>query len=454
MGLGRRRRLTPLLFCLVGALAGGLLLAACDGGSDGPQAPAVLAHVEGQPITAADFERALGKLEPTRDGSARDLEAWRRQFQLMIDKELLLAEARALGLEDSDAVRARVRGWERAHLTGALVEVLMADRLVWDEADLAAFFEQRGGGSEARLWRRQVADRGEALALLARARDQGVQALGGAADLGWVNPLDAEEPGLAMLVARQQGAVELVEGQAGLALVEVAQVRQVSLAERRERAERALETERRSAANMALVEKLTAQYEVRLDTAAVNRLAATGSVERANPGLLLVRSSLGDWNVADFTAALAVLPPSQRRLPTLAAALGFQITRAYIISALLETEARSHGLYEVFETKRRHLVEQEMVDALWRREGLSKVKVNQAQARAYYEAHKGRYAGLEGKKLGRQVERDLREEQAAPYFEGYLEQLRQRYADQIKVDEQALSAFIADKRRGEAPVDM
>ena len=63
-------------------------------------------------------------------------------------------------------------------------------------------------------------------------------------------------------------------------------------------------------------------------------------------------------------------------------------------------------------------------------------------------------ARVEHRHLGRRVERDLREEKAAPYFEEYLERLRQRYADRVEVDEEALRAFIADKRRAEAPVDM
>ena len=443
-------------FTALRAAALALLLAGgcAPEGEGAPEASPTLARVGEQSITAADFEAALGKLASSGGDEAADLEAWRKRFQLLVDKELLLLEARSLGLEDDSEVRGRVQGWARAHLTEALAETLMADRLRWDEAQLRSFVARRGGDRAARLWRLAVAERGAALDLLARARKEGLQALGPAEDLGWVSPLDAKDGRLAALAANDAGSVELVEGPEGLSLVEVAQVRAVAFEDARAEAEKALAAERRNEANMALVERLTGDYEVRLDTAAVGALAAAGDVRGVNPGLLLVRSSLGDWKAADLAAALEDLPPAQRKLPGDRVALGFQVTRAYIVSLLLEDAAGNHGLSAEYEKRRRRVVEEEMVDVLWRREGLSRVSVSQAEMRAYYEARKGRYAGVERKALGRRIERDLREEKAAPYFEEYLERLRQRYADRVEIDEEALRALIADKRRAEAPVDM
>ena len=432
-----------------------LLVAGCGpSGQETPPESPTLARVGDRSVRAVDFASALDRLAASSGDEAADIEVWRQRFQLLIDKELLLLEARSLGLEKDNEVRTRVQGWSRAHLTEALVGTLMADRLRWDEEQLRSFFARRGGDRAARLWRLAVTDRQAALDLLTRARKEGLQALGAAEDLGWVSPLSAADGRLAALAVNEAGSVELVEGPEGLSLVEVTEVRSVAFEAARAEAERALGAERRNEANMALVERLTGDYQVRLDTAAVSALAAAGDVQRVNPEMLLVRSSLGDWKVADLATALEDLPAAQRQLPADRTALGFQVTRAYIVSLLLEDAARNNGLSDEYERRRRLVAEEEMVDVLWRREGLSKVSVSQAEMRAYYEARKGRYAGLERAALGRRVERDLREEKAAPYFEEYLERLRQRYADRVEVDEEALRAFIADKRRAEAPVDM
>lgn len=430
-------------------LLGLVVLGGC-GGEDLAKAPeaTVLARVDGRPITDADFDAALKKLQGG-DEAAASIEDWRRQFQLLVDRELLLLEARAQGLHEDAEVLRRMRAWERSYLTERLVAARLGEAL--DEAAVAAFFKEQGGAGEIRVRRRRVEDRKEALAVLQAARRGSLSAE--AEDLGWLNPLETRDPRLGVLFGREAGAVELVEAAGAFEVLEVAQTRRVGLDERRQMAREALLDQRRAEANMAFLEELTTRYEVGLDTAGVGRLAKAGDVGTVVAEMRLVHSALGDWTVGDFARALEDLGQGGQ-VPRDVAALSFQVTRAYVVSRLLEPEARRQELAADFEARRRQVLQRELVDALFRRHALDKVGANQAEMRAYYEARKGRYEGIEGPQLGARVAHDLRQEKAAPLFEAYLEELRRRHADKVAVDEEAFGAFVAGKRRGQAPVDM
>ena len=69
---------------------------------------------------------------------AKTLEDWQQQFQVVVDKELLLFEARAQGLEET--VAASIVAWERNQLVEELLAREMGEALKWTEAELVEFF--------------------------------------------------------------------------------------------------------------------------------------------------------------------------------------------------------------------------------------------------------------------------------------------------------------------------
>ena len=122
-------------------------------------ASAVLARVGEAEISERDFVAALEKLPAGSE--AQPLADWRRQFQALIDKELLLLEAQAQGLDE--AVAGAVAAWERKELVESLLVREMGEQLAYAEAELGEFFAESGAAREIRLRRLPVRDRAAAM---------------------------------------------------------------------------------------------------------------------------------------------------------------------------------------------------------------------------------------------------------------------------------------------------
>ncbi len=301
----------------------------------------MLARVDTVEITDADFERALDKLDAGAGTVFRSLEEWRRQFQLLIDRELLTHQAREQGLEHHEQVRRQVEAWERARLIEALLSVEKGHTPSWED-------------------------------------------------------------------------------------------------------------------NLAFVEHLVRKYELHVDEVAMQHLLqAAGPDSSAR----LVRSTLGDWTVGHYLRALKRLPSPEGNLPTSAPALGFQVTRTFIVDQLLVLEARERGIYEELRPKREQVRRQKMIEALLQRQILARVPITEAELKAYYEAHKARYAKEAPSAAGAavawraRIARDLREEKAAPLYEAYIAELRRRYEGLIAVEDERFQEFVARRRRAESPVE-
>ena len=433
--------LTPRTALLASALA----LWAC---ADAPEesASAVLARVGEAEISERDFAAALAKL-PT-GSQAQTLADWRRQLQALIDKELLLLEARAQGLDDS--VAGAMAAWEREELVEQLLGRALGEPLAYTEAELEAFFAESGAAREIRLRRLPMHDRAEALATLRKAQ-AGADLPGAWSESGWLNALNAGDVRVAALFLQDVGAVELVEADGHYWVVVLAAERTVSLADRRPLAEAALTRRKKQQANLAYLEQLTSQYAVQLDTAGLRQVAAGA----AQPQARLVRSTAGDWSAADYEQALARLGADAEPQPTDVSALGFKVTRAFVADRILPQEARKHEIYAELAPRRAQVRQQKIIQALWEREIFAHIELDPAQVRAFYEANPQRYArsGAFGRPLQARVARDLRDAQAAPLFNRYIEQVRTKHATIITVEEQQLGKFIAHQRQAANPID-
>ena len=100
--------------------------------------------------------------------------------------------------------------------------------------------------------------------------------------------------------------------------------------------------------------------------------------------------------------------------------------------------------------------EQKLIQALWEREIFAHIQLDPAQVRAFYEANAQRYArsGALGRELQAQVARDLRDAQAAPLFDRYIERLREKYAAAVAVDEGQFGEFVSQRRQAANPVEL
>ena len=412
------------------------------------ESAAVLARVGETEISEHDFAAALEKL-PT-GSEAQTLADWRSQFQALIDKELLLLEARAQGLDE--AVAGAMAAWERKELVEALLVRELGQQLAHTETELAEFFAEAGAAREIRLRRLPVRDQAAAMKMLRKAQN-GENLPGQWSESGWLNALNAGDARMAALFLQEVGDVELIETNGQYWVITIADERQVSLADRRSLVEKALARHKKQQANLAYLEQLTNQYAVQLDTAAL-RQVATGT---ARPAMRLVRSATGDWSAADYQQALARLGADAGSQPTDVSALGFKVTRAFVVDQILPQEARKHGLYAELEKRpRTRCTAQKLIQALWQREIFAHIEIDPAQVRAFYEANAQRYArsGAFGREMQAQVARDLHDAKAAPLFDRYIEQLREKYAAVVSVEEGPFGEFVSRRRQVANPVEL
>lgn len=410
-------------------------------------ASAILARVGEAEISERDFAAALEKLPAGSE--AQPLADWRRQFQALIDKELLLLEAHAQGLDE--AVADAMAAWERKERVEALLARAMGEQLTYTETELAEFFAESGAGREIRLRRLPVRERAAALEALRKAQE-GLDLDGDWSESGWLNALNAGDARTAALFLQEVGTVELVETDGQYLVVAVAAEREVSLADRRPLVEAALTRHKKQQANLAYLEQLTSQHAVQLDTAALRQVAAGA----ARPEVRLVRSAAGDWSVGDYQQALTRLGADAGSQPTDVSALGFKVTRAFVADQILSQEAHKHGLDAEWEARRAKVRQQKLIQALWEREIYAHIQLDPAQVRAFYEANAQRYArsGVLGRELQAQVTRDLRDAQAVPLFDRYIEQLRKKYAAVVVVEERQLGEFVSRRRQAANPVEL
>ena len=413
-----------------------------------PESPsAVLAQVGEAKISERDFAAALEKLPAGSE--AQPLADWRRQFQALIDKELLLLEARAQGLDE--AIASAMTAWERKELVEELLVREMGEQLAHTETELAEFFAESGAAREIRLRRLPVRDRAVAMEAL-KTVQAGMDLAGEWSESGWLNALNAADARVAALFLQEVGTVELVETDGQYLVVVIAAEREVSLADRHSLVEATLTRHKKQQANLAYLEKLTSQYAVQLDTAALRQVAA-GS---ARPEVRLVRSAAGDWSAGDYQQALTRLGADAGPQPTDVSALGFKVTRAFVADQMLPQEARKHNLYAELDSRRTKVREQKLIQALWEREIFAHIQLDPAQVRAFYEANAQRYArsGALGRELQAQVARDLRDAKAAPLFDRYIERLREKYAAVVAVDEGQFGEFVSERRQAANPVEL
>ena len=122
----------------------------------------VVARVAGQPITAQELVLQEARFPGTKDGQHR-----RQLLELLISRELLRAEGRARGLEQSEEIAADLAQLERKLL---LQEIEAREGLTQpgtvSEAEIAELYQQWGSGEEVRASQILVENEAQAQGLL------------------------------------------------------------------------------------------------------------------------------------------------------------------------------------------------------------------------------------------------------------------------------------------------
>jgi peptidyl-prolyl cis-trans isomerase C len=129
-------RLVTLLSGVIGA--GVLLLTGCTP----PPEEGVVALVNGRQITQTEFEARWGELaEATK--TRYEKEGGKRRFlDELITRELLMQEARKLGLDQNDAIRDRAQRYKEQLILDELLKDRIKTKIELSNEELDAFYEQ------------------------------------------------------------------------------------------------------------------------------------------------------------------------------------------------------------------------------------------------------------------------------------------------------------------------
>jgi len=129
-------RLLSLLACTIGSTL--LLLTGCTP----PPEEGILALVNGQQITQTEFDTRWGELaEATR--ARYEKKGGKRLFlDELITHELLMQEARKLGLDQNDAIRERVQRYREQLILDELLKDRIKAKVELSKEELDAFYEK------------------------------------------------------------------------------------------------------------------------------------------------------------------------------------------------------------------------------------------------------------------------------------------------------------------------
>ncbi|MGH7180535.1 MAG: peptidylprolyl isomerase [Nitrospiraceae bacterium] len=124
---------------LAGAIGGSLLLLA---GCSPPPEEGVLALVNGRQVTQTEFDNRWGELaEATR--ARYEKEGGKRLFlDELITRELLMQEARKLGLDQNDAIRDRTQRYREQLILDELLKDRIKAKVELSQEELDAYYEK------------------------------------------------------------------------------------------------------------------------------------------------------------------------------------------------------------------------------------------------------------------------------------------------------------------------
>jgi peptidyl-prolyl cis-trans isomerase C len=128
-----------LVTLLTGVISAGVLLLT---GCTPPPEEGVVALVNGRQITQTEFEARWGELAEATKARYEKEGGKRRFLDELITRELLMQEARKLGLDQNDAIRDRAQRYREQLILDELLKDRIKTKIELSNEELDAFYEQ------------------------------------------------------------------------------------------------------------------------------------------------------------------------------------------------------------------------------------------------------------------------------------------------------------------------
>ncbi len=389
-----------------------LVLAGCGPESKTADLAAVLATVAGEAITALDLDRYERELPDYLRSKKEGVAAHRVHLQSLVDKDLVLREARKRRLDRLPDLKHKLSKMVNKRLAEELSREIVDAQFTITEEELRAAYEEQSLGWE--IWPAHILSaREEDAREIIRLLDAGASFSELARERSLAD--DADKGGNLGAFFDQGGAVSnlrdgtfhLEEGQIsepirtidGYEVVKVLKKRRIPFEQLRDDIAKQLSRRKWVSRREAVIDSLKKAHDLRYHR---NRIHAVlnglhrGGLSQAQAQAPLIEYTGGAIKVGDFVQGLlnvekGTLPPDSTAV--------FQVLELWILpDSLLSLEARAQGLHQradIVEWKeKKHqklLASQLRLDEV---EG--RVEVTDAEVRAYYEKYLDTYKSLPG----------------------------------------------------------
>ena len=389
-----------------------LVLAGCGPESKTTDSVAVLATVAEKAITVLDLDRYERELPDYLRSKKEGVAAHRAHLQSLVDKELVLREARKRGLDQLPNLKHKLSKMVNKRLAEELSREIVDAQLTITEEELRAFYEEQSLGWE--IWPAHILsaseedareiirllDAGASFSELARERS-----LSDDADKG--GNLGAFFDQSSAVSSLRDGTFHLEEGQIsepihtidGYEVVKVLKKQRIPFEQLRADIAKQLSQRKWRSRREAVIDSLKKAHELRYHRdrlhAVLDGLHRRG-LDQTQAQAPLIEYRGGAIKVGDFVQGL--LDVEKGALPPDSAAVCHVLELWILPDSLLALEARAQGLHQradLVEWKEKKL-QRLLASQLRLDEVAGKVEVTDAEVRAYYEKYLDTYKSLPG----------------------------------------------------------
>ena len=391
------------------ALLGALFFLLWGCGND-QRAGSALVQVGEVEIDAAALRQYKAKLPTSMQSHQVGEDAVRDLLQSLVDRKIMLLEARDKGLDLQPRVQARLSQFQQRTLIDSLVSQKVNPVLRVSEEEVYEIFKRDHwdqehwpahilSATEEEAWEvvRSLKE-GADFSTLARRRSIAPDADRGGDLGGFFSPGDAATPIINAVVGLPAGAfTDPVKTRDGYEVIKVLDVRPVPFAQVRGRLEQGLVRQKAVQARFALLEDLEVKHGVEYHREGVNallKMAKSGEFPGAEEEQLPLLS-YGDGRTIAAGAGARMLADKGKPLETIRdTAEVIRSLRARVMAdTLVLIEARAQGLDKAqafLDLVDTHL-ERLIVDYLYKTEILDKVEVTEEEVLQQYESKKDQY---------------------------------------------------------------
>ena len=385
----------------------------------------VVAQVGEATITKADYQRFVERLSPGLQSKKQGLEAARDYLQSIIDQELLMQEAQARGIDQSDAVVYKFEGMVRKRLAQRYQAEVLAPQIEVGRADIERAFVDKGYNRERQFSRilvrkRQDVDRvlaelrgGASFEMLAqRFAANDLFAKQGDGVVGWIGRTQAERFAIPLptFISLTVGQIaEPMQLAGGWQIYRFAEDREAELIDYADEVAGAVSEEMWQDRLQMEVETLGRSFKLQLDAAGLQTLLAQeapiGKLELSarNAKRALYRFEGGEIALGDFLYNMRSVGFNGRLQDSLQVV---ELARVALLPAfLMEAEARRRGwgreaqFAEWSERKRKGMIIQQLTTE----ETAARAVPSEAEIADYYEANKTRFRAAESARINQLI---------------------------------------------------